>query len=294
MEALVLDGKSYVKASKAARDLGYTTDYVGQLCRSGQVDAHLIGRTWYVDQEQLGAHRVEKKRMSRVKAREQAKALIASSRAETRHAAHGTSTRKTAKNGPISYEPDEAPLIPETRKLSISSDYQAPEPMFEETEEAIVEDDAEETAPPEDTGLEEPVDAPVEEDAEVVILKPEIMEEEPEIRSERPAAPSRKVSDIRPAAPASFIERLEEASVITTAREMPIEAVPAISKRGSKYSFFMHLFFQLMLIGLVLASFPVRTAMTYDAERNPAFESHFSFSLEETINIFKDIFKERF
>jgi hypothetical protein len=166
--------------------------------------------------------------------------------------------------------------------------------MFEETEEAVIEDAAGETAMPEDTELEEPVDAPVEKDAEVVILKPEIMEEEPERHSERPAAPSRKISDIRPAAPASFIERLEEASVITTAREMPAEAVPDIARRGSKYSFFMHLFFQLMLIGLVLASFPVRTAMTYDVSRNPSFESHFSFSLEETINIFKDIFEERF
>ena len=46
MEVLVLDGKNYVKASKAAKELGYATDYVGQLCRSGQVDAHLIGRTW--------------------------------------------------------------------------------------------------------------------------------------------------------------------------------------------------------------------------------------------------------
>ena len=58
MEILVLDGKTYVKASKAAKDLGYATDYVGQLCRNDQIDAHLIGRTWYVTKAIQSAKRL--------------------------------------------------------------------------------------------------------------------------------------------------------------------------------------------------------------------------------------------
>lgn len=113
MEVLVLDGKNYVKASKAARDLGYASDYVSQLCRSKQVDAHLIGRTWYVDQEQLSTHRTEKKRMSRVKAREYAKKTIEEHRVEIHK------SKNNYKNIDIQYEQDNNELIPKTRKLVI-------------------------------------------------------------------------------------------------------------------------------------------------------------------------------
>lgn len=116
MEVLVLDGKNYVKASKAARDLGYATDYVGQLCRSGQVDSHLIGRTWYVNQEELSTHRVEKKRMSRVKAREYAKKTIEEYRKQNEK------TENNYNSVAISYESDPETLIPETRKVNIISE----------------------------------------------------------------------------------------------------------------------------------------------------------------------------
>ncbi len=117
METLVLNGTTYVKASKAARDLGYTSDYVGQLCRGGRVDAHLVGRTWYVNQDQLGEHRVEKKRISRVKAREQAHKSI-----EEHKKLRAEKTKNIYKNIAIRYESDKAELIPEVRKLSIKSD----------------------------------------------------------------------------------------------------------------------------------------------------------------------------
>lgn len=116
MEILVLDGKSYVKASKAAKELGYATDYVGQLCRSGQVDAHLIGRTWYVNQEELSTHRTEKKRMSRTKAREYAKRSIEEYREKT------AKSTNIYRNIDIQYEHDEQPLLPVTKKLQIKSE----------------------------------------------------------------------------------------------------------------------------------------------------------------------------
>lgn len=111
MEVLILDGKSYVKASKAAKELGYATDYVGQLCRGGKVDAHLIGRTWYVNKEELSTHKVEKKRISRVKAREYAKKSI-----EEHRVAHSVKTQNTYKHIAIQYEHDDEVLIPDTKK----------------------------------------------------------------------------------------------------------------------------------------------------------------------------------
>ncbi|MCR4286314.1 MAG: hypothetical protein NUW00_05450 [Candidatus Kaiserbacteria bacterium] len=113
MEVLVLDGKSYVKASKAAKDLGYATDYVGQLCRGGKVDAHLIGRTWYVNKDELSTHRTEKKRMSRVKAREYAKRSIED---------YKQKSTNIYKNIDIRYESDAGALLPETKNLKVTSE----------------------------------------------------------------------------------------------------------------------------------------------------------------------------
>lgn len=65
MDVLVLEGKSYVKSSVAARDLGYTSDYVGQLCRSGKVDSKLFGRTWYVVKDSIAGHKTTRYRSSK-------------------------------------------------------------------------------------------------------------------------------------------------------------------------------------------------------------------------------------
>lgn len=57
MKSITVDGKDYVKASVIARDLGYTADYVGQLCRGKKVDAQLVGRSWYVSEDSLRDHK---------------------------------------------------------------------------------------------------------------------------------------------------------------------------------------------------------------------------------------------
>lgn len=111
METLVLEGKTYVKASKAAQSSGYTSDYVGQLCRGGKVDAHLVGRSWYVNIDDLDSHRAEFKRASRVKAREQVRKTLEERKKEEieskakHYASHAT------------YERDETELMPGVRKL---------------------------------------------------------------------------------------------------------------------------------------------------------------------------------
>jgi len=114
MEVLTLGGKQYVKASKAARELGYATDYVGQLCRKGAVDAHLVGRTWYVNQEELGTHRVEKKRISREKARVYARKAL-----EEARSVKVKQTTNTAQNVVIRYEKDEDTLLPPVKKVHV-------------------------------------------------------------------------------------------------------------------------------------------------------------------------------
>ncbi|MFN3188072.1 MAG: hypothetical protein ACK42D_00800 [Candidatus Paceibacteria bacterium] len=56
MNTVVIDGVTYTKAGILAKQFRYTTDYIGQLCRGGKVDAQLVGRSWYVSKESLEQH----------------------------------------------------------------------------------------------------------------------------------------------------------------------------------------------------------------------------------------------
>lgn len=57
MNSVTIAEKNYVKAADIARELGYTADYVGQLCRAKKVDAQLVGRSWYVSEDSLRSHK---------------------------------------------------------------------------------------------------------------------------------------------------------------------------------------------------------------------------------------------
>lgn len=57
MDTVILDGVQYIKATEAAKQFDYTSDYVGQLCRGKKVDARLVGRTWFVNPESLQEHK---------------------------------------------------------------------------------------------------------------------------------------------------------------------------------------------------------------------------------------------
>lgn len=56
---LLFDGKTYISSRRAASISGYVNDYIGQLCRSGAIEAKMVGRTWYVSLESLIAHKNE-------------------------------------------------------------------------------------------------------------------------------------------------------------------------------------------------------------------------------------------
>jgi hypothetical protein len=64
MDTATVNGKVYVKASKVADEVGYTADYVGQLCRKGALDAIILGKTWYVAPDGLRAHKEAQTRVN--------------------------------------------------------------------------------------------------------------------------------------------------------------------------------------------------------------------------------------
>src|SRR3989344_4020752 len=55
--SISVDGKEFISAIRAAKKIGYASDYVGQLCRAKKIPGRLIGRTWYVDFESLLEHK---------------------------------------------------------------------------------------------------------------------------------------------------------------------------------------------------------------------------------------------
>ena len=56
-DTLILEGKNYISARRAAKIINYAQDYIGQLCRSGKLDCRMVGRSWFVTEESLLTHR---------------------------------------------------------------------------------------------------------------------------------------------------------------------------------------------------------------------------------------------
>lgn len=57
-ETLVFEGKAFISSKRAARITNYTADYVGQLCRSGKINAKLLGRNWYIEEVSIRNHKL--------------------------------------------------------------------------------------------------------------------------------------------------------------------------------------------------------------------------------------------
>lgn len=57
MRSIEVEGRVLIKAADAAKELSYTSDYIGQLCRAGKIHAKLVGRSWYVDVDDLREHK---------------------------------------------------------------------------------------------------------------------------------------------------------------------------------------------------------------------------------------------
>lgn len=300
MEVLVLDGKSYVKASKAARDLGYATDYVGQLCRSGQIDAHLIGRTWYVDQAELSTYKVEKKRMSKAKAREYAKKTI------EEHRQKSTLKQNKTKNIAIQYQSDEEELIPNVRKLSIDS-VPAKNPVgiqddFERTE-TYVEHEGDPVTLSGSLEIEDLNDGTF--DKETTVLTPKLIRKRVHEAEEHEAhgEENEVEAEIQPEKP-NFLSRLDEKGVHREAVSAAVQeevdtpvvqASPAITQietnihkkaqpTGSMFPYLVTLF---LLVLCMLCTPALFQTIEYDALKIPNTRTAFTYSIETTMEIIK-------
>lgn len=58
-EETILDGVSYISSKRASELTDYSQDYIGQLARSGQIEARRIGGLWFVNLDSLKSHKSE-------------------------------------------------------------------------------------------------------------------------------------------------------------------------------------------------------------------------------------------
>src|SRR3989344_638744 len=118
------DGKEYISASRAAKKIGYASDYIGQLCRAKKVPGQLIGRTWYVDFASLTEHKKNRQfgKMKKLVVREYLaplaleKKIVTSPLLFSLEKSAEIIAQESSKNVIFTYEKDDRPRLPELSK----------------------------------------------------------------------------------------------------------------------------------------------------------------------------------
>lgn len=110
-DTLVIAGKQYISARRAAEISKYAKDYIGQMCRSGKLEGKLIGRNWYIDPHALMA----------LSNKGRSKASDESTSAEVGQVSERASvlleeTTFAYEPKEYSFESDDRPLVPEFAK----------------------------------------------------------------------------------------------------------------------------------------------------------------------------------
>src|SRR3990167_1108828 len=54
---LIFYGRKFLPSGEASRVSGYSTDYIGQLCRGEKLVCRRVGRSWFVEEKSLLAYR---------------------------------------------------------------------------------------------------------------------------------------------------------------------------------------------------------------------------------------------
>lgn len=57
-DSIEVEGVEYIPAKRAAKLVGYSPDYVGQLARADKLEARVVGRSWYVTEDSIRKHKL--------------------------------------------------------------------------------------------------------------------------------------------------------------------------------------------------------------------------------------------
>lgn len=128
-DSLILEGKIYISARRAAKLVNYAQDYIGQLCRNGKLDCKMVGRSWFVTEESLLSHRelsidATQERVSRISRKQkiiedQITQVLKEEVKEIPSSVAITDTRTVETpvyKSDFKYEAEKGPLLPEVKK----------------------------------------------------------------------------------------------------------------------------------------------------------------------------------
>ena len=133
MNTVDISGVRYLTTKDAAKRVGYTADYVGQLARGGKIDARQIGRAWYVSESEILEHKKGNYRSTKQKTHE----ALQESSPSSLHAIYNSvqipesalpEYRKRLLDTSVTYQDDPHPLTPnpdEGMRYRSSQDFSA-------------------------------------------------------------------------------------------------------------------------------------------------------------------------
>ncbi len=234
MDTVTVQGEKYTKTAVLAKEFGYTTDYLGQLCREEKVDAELVGRAWYIKRDSLLEYRDSRYQNSSIGYASTEQSHSKKSVPIEPQIDHKTLriinniSEKQASNLPPKYETDDQSLLPEVRKEVVGSS-KAGEPdlseRVDETHESaevtirITTPEAPERAKKGSLGA---ITIKSDEDTEGVPLSVLIKEK-------RPSSPRVRQSDINSSEYVEKHSHTEQQKQIIVAKEVENDAVEPLS-----------------------------------------------------------------
>lgn len=116
MESIEVKGVEFLKAAKAAKSFGYTSDYLGQLARAGKIEAKLVGRSWYVNVASLQEHKKGRYRSSHAKTEKTFRQEVNNLRIKRDNKEKSHFSDEAAHTATC-YERDDSSLLPEVRRV---------------------------------------------------------------------------------------------------------------------------------------------------------------------------------
>lgn len=135
MEEISVNGEIYVKSLVLAKKYGYTSDYLGQLCRGGDIKCTMVGRTWYVHEQSLLEHKKTRYRSTAAKSKSTLRKMAS---VEVGQPKILRSPLTAPENRPLrhQYETDESDLLPLIKKLeTVKQEEKIKEPILDNTAE---------------------------------------------------------------------------------------------------------------------------------------------------------------
>lgn len=273
MKNLKVDGVEYIKASEVAKQYGYTSDYIGQLCRSEKIEARLIGRSWYVDPSSLVQHKKDRYRSNQKKTSQ----IVKSDLQDLKKSAPQASPQPHFYNHvgyvkePV-YQHDETDLIPDLKKITVVS---TEEPQPEERVLAVAETSevheeyavsVELSEQPKSGALtvkeacESAESAPDEVTTMVAVQTVAKKQKQPESKVRPPNLPPKSTLQTKPV---TFAERVEQAT--PKVHSEPVPQAPARAPRQSITIQFLVPVSTALVVALVLGGFLIASSWQYTA-----------------------------